>query len=322
MKIVILDAYTMNPGDLSWAQLEKLGDLAVYERTAPEQVLERAADAEIILSNKTILNAETIASLEKLKYIGILATGYNVVDIDAASKRNIPITNVPAYSTDSVAQIVFAHILNLTQHLAEHAQGVREGRWSNSPDFCYWDYPQIELIGLIIGIIGFGRIGKAVAKLAEAFGMNVIIAKSLTNTLPPPRYTKRIELEDLFRTSDIISLHCTLSSQTEGFINKQRLTLMKKSAYLINTGRGGLIDEQALADALNTGTIAAAGLDVLSTEPPHPDNPLLKAKNCYITPHIAWSGRAARQRLLNVVVENIKAFLSNNPQNVINNIRL
>lgn len=321
MKIVILDGYTMNPGDLSWAELEKLGDLAVYDRTGPEQVLERAADAEIILSNKTILSAETIARLDKLKYIGILATGYNVVDIDAASKRNVPITNVPTYTTDFVAQMVFAHILNLTQHLAEHAQGVRKGRWCNNLDFCYWDYPQVELTSMTMGIIGFGRIGRAVAKIAKAFGMNVIIAKSLANT-PAPQDTKRIELEDLFSKSDVISLHCLLSSQTKGFINRQRLALMKKSAYLINTGRGGLIDEQVLADALNSGSIAGAGLDALSTEPPHPDNPLLSAKNCYITPHIAWASKNARQRLLDVVVENIRSFLNNKPQNVINDVCL
>lgn len=319
MNIVVLDGYTLNPGDLTWKDLESLGRCTVYDRSAPEEVVPRAKDAEIVLTNKTVLSSDTIQQLPKMKYIGVLATGYNIVDIEAAHDKDIPVTNVPTYGTQSVVQMVFAHLLNFTQHAAHHAQTVRSGRWTSSPDFCYWDTPLIELAGQTMGIIGLGKIGKATAKLAIAFGMNVIfydIAK------PPnaPEGCKFIELKDIFRTSDVISLHCPLTSDTKKLINTERLELMKKTAFLINTSRGPLVDEQALADALNNKRIAGAGLDVLSEEPPGENNPLLKAKNCYITPHIAWATIAARKRLLQVAVDNVASFLAGKPKNVINGV--
>jgi glycerate dehydrogenase len=316
-RIVVLDGYTLNPGDLSWKDLEALGPCTVYDRTALEDVLSRAEGAEIILTNKTILSSDVIEQLPALKYIGVLATGYNVVDIEAANERGIVITNVPAYSTQSVAQLVFAHLLNLAHHVGHHARTVRSGRWASSVDFCYWDTPLIELADMTIGIIGFGRIGQTTAKLARAFGMKVI-ACDIVKPSNMPRDCQFVELDDVFRKSDILTLHCPLTTQTEKIVNGRRLALMKKTAFLINTGRGPLVDEQALADALNSGRIAGAGLDVLSSEPPKKDNPLLQAKNCFITPHIAWATRAARQRLMKVVVDNVAAFLAAAPQNVVN----
>jgi len=316
-KIVVLDGYTLNPGDLSWKGLEALGRCAVYDRTGPEEVLSRAEGTEIVLTNKTVLSSDVIEQLPGLKYIGVLATGYNVVDIEAAGERGIVVTNVPAYSTPSVAQMVFAHLLNLTHHVGHHARTVRSGRWSSNPDFCYWDTPLIELAGLTMGIIGFGRIGRTIAKLALAFGMKVT-AYDIVTLADMPEGCQLVGLDDVFRNSDVVSLHCPLTPQTEKVVNKQRLALMKKTAFLINAGRGPLVDEQALADALNNGKIAGAGLDVLSSEPPDKDNPLLKAKNCFITPHIAWATRSARQRLLKVVVDNVAAFLAGKPQNVVN----
>ena len=317
MKIVVLDGYTVNPGDLTWKDLEALGSSTVYDRTPAELTVARANGAEIVLTNKTVLSADIIGRLEQLQYIGVLATGYNVVDVEAARKRGIPVANVPAYGTESVAQMVFAHLLNLTQHVAHHAETVRAGRWSACPDFCYWDTPLIELQGLTMGIIGLGRIGRAVARLARAFGMKVI-AYDVTTPSPLPEGCKMAELDDIFRRADVVSLHCPLTPQTDCLVNKERLASMKPTAFLINTSRGSLIDEQALAEALNDGKIAGAGLDVVATEPPSQDNPLLNAKNCYITPHIAWATRAARKRLLQVSVENIAAFLDGRPQNVVN----
>ncbi|MHC4692448.1 MAG: D-2-hydroxyacid dehydrogenase [Planctomycetota bacterium] len=319
MNIVVLDGYTLNPGDLTWKDLEALGQCTVYERTGPEEVVPRAKDAEIVLTNKTLLFSDVIKQLPKLKYIGVLATGYNVVDIELTRNLGIPVTNVPAYSTRSVAQLVFAHLLNLAHHVGAHSETVKNGKWASNIDFCYWDTPLIELTGLTMGIIGFGRIGQATTKLALAFGMKVITYDVVTPT-NMPEGCQFVDLEDVFRSSDVISLHCPLTTQTQNIINRERLDLMKKTAFLINAGRGPLVDEQALAQALNNEEIAGAGLDVLSSEPPDKDNPLLKAKNCFITPHIAWATRSARQRLLKVVVDNVAAFLAGKPQNVVNEV--
>lgn len=324
-KIVVLDGYTLNPGDLTWKDLEALGQCIIYDRTDPKEVVPRAKDAEIVLTNKTVLSSDAIKQLPKLKYIGVLATGYNIVDTETARTRSIPVTNVPAYSTQSVAQMVFAHLLNLAQHVAHHAETVRCGRWTSNPDFCYWDMPLIELAGLTMGIIGFGRIGQAVAKLALAFGMKVIAYDIVTPSSIPgssPEGCQFVELDDIFRISDVVSLHCPLAPQTKNIINKERLERMKKTAFLINTSRGPLVDEQALAEALNNERIAGAGLEVLSLEPPEKNNPLLKAKNCFITPHIAWATRAARERLLKVVIDNVASFLAGKPKNVVNGVKV
>jgi glycerate dehydrogenase len=308
MNIVVLDGYTLNPGDLSWDALRELGSCEIYDRSAPDEIVPRSTSAEIVLTNKVKLNGEYISSVPTLKYIGVTATGYNIVDVAAARERKVIVTNVPTYGTQSVAQMTFALLLELTQHVGHHAQTVREGRWTRSPDFCYWDYPLIELDGLTLGIIGFGRIGKMVGQLAEAFGMKV-----LTYSRKQPV----AEMETLFRRSDIISLHCPLTPQTEHLVNEKRLAWMKPTAFLLNTSRGTLIDESALAKALNEGRIAGAGLDVLAVEPPTADNPLLRAKNCLITPHIAWATRAARSRLMEAVVENLRAFLAGESKNVV-----
>ena len=308
MNIVVLDGYTLNPGDLSWDALRELGSCEIYDRSAPDEIVPRSTSAEIVLTNKVKLNGEYISSVPTLKYIGVTATGYNIVDVAAARERKVIVTNVPTYGTQSVAQMTFALLLELTQHVGHHAQTVREGRWTRSPDFCYWDYPLIELDGLTLGIIGFGRIGKMVGQLAEAFGMKV-----LTYSRKQPV----AEMETLFRRSDIISLHCPLTPQTEHLVNEKRLAWMKPTAFLLNTSRGPLIDESALAKALNEGRIAGAGLDVLAVEPPTADNPLLRAKNCLITPHIAWATRAARSRLMEAVVENVRAYLTGESKNVV-----
>ena len=308
MKIVVLDGYTLNPGDLSWDALRELGSCEIYDRSAPDEIVPRSTSAEIVLTNKVKLNGEYMSSVSTLKYIGVTATGYNIVDVAAARERTVIVTNVPTYGTQSVAQMTFALLLELTQHVGHHAQTVRAGRWTRSPDFCYWDYPLIELDGLTLGIIGFGRIGKMVGQLAEAFGMKVL---SYSRKQPVA------EMETLFRRSDIISLHCPLTPQTEHLVNEKRLAWMKPTAFLLNTSRGPLIDESALAKALNEGRIAGAGLDVLAVEPPTADNPLLRAKNCLITPHIAWATRAARSRLMEAVVENVRAYLTGESKNVV-----
>jgi len=315
-----LDSFTLNPGDLSWKSLEELGECAIYDRTAPEDTVQRADGAEIVLTNKTVLSSDIIERLARLQYIGVLATGHNIVDAEAARKRGIPVTNVPTYGTDSVAQMVFAHLLNLAQNVAGHAQTVSNGRWCSAPDFCYWDTPLVELKGLTMGIIGFGRIGQATARLALAFGMKVI-AYDITVPAQVPQMCEMVKLDDVFRRADVISLHCPLTPQTENLVNEQRLALMKTTAVLINTSRGPLIDERALADALNNARIAGAGLDVLAVEPPDERNPLLKARNCYVTPHIAWATRAARERLLDVAVDNVAAFLAGRPKNVVNTVQ-
>lgn len=316
MKIVVLDGYTANPGDLSWDELKNLGECTIYSRTAPEEVEKRAAGAEIVLTNKVVLNAETITALPELKYIGVLATGYNVVDVAAANKRGIVVTNIPAYSTPSVAQMVFAHILNISNRVGHYAREVSDGRWSNSTDFCFWDSPLMELRGKKIGIVGLGHTGYTTARIAIGFGMDVYAYTSKSPFQLPPEI-KKTELDDLFATCDIISLHCPLTPSTREMVNAARLKLMKPTAILINTGRGPLVNEQDLADALNNGTILAAGMDVLSQEPPRTDNPLLTAKNCYITPHIAWASAEARQRLMQTMLDNVKAFLNGKPVNTV-----
>lgn len=317
MRIVVLDGNTLNPGDLSWDALNALGQCVVHERTAPADVIARAQDAQIVFTNKTVLDGDALRSLPELRYIGVLATGYNVVDVRAAREQNIIVTNVPAYGTRSVAQHVFALLLELTQHVGCHARTVREGRWSASPDFCYWDYPLIELEGLTMGIVGLGRIGRAVAKLADAFGMRVL-AHDLHPPTAQPLAVRLVNLDAIFAESDVVSLHCPLTDENRGFVNTRRLATMKPSAFLINTSRGLLVNEADLAAALNAGRIAGAGLDVLAVEPPPADNPLLTAKNCCITPHIAWATCAARERLMHVAVENLRAFLDGGSVNVVN----
>jgi glycerate dehydrogenase len=317
MKIVVLDGYALNPGDLSWKSIEALGDLTVYDRTSPEQVIERSAGAQIILTNKTILDASAMKSMPDVKYIGVLATGFNVVDTDSARDLGIVVTNIPAYSTDSVAQLTFALILEICFHTQKHSNSVMEGKWSRSADFTYRDYPLIELAGKTIGIIGFGNIGRKVYEIASAFGMNIAALKRRED---PPRLPHLIwlTLPELLVSSDFVTLHCPLTSETRGLINKSTLAMMKHTAFLINTSRGLLVEEDDLAEALNQGMIAGAGLDVLSSEPPSPGNPLLKARNCIITPHIAWATFEARTRLLEIAAGNIKAFLSGSPVNRVN----
>ena len=317
LKIVILDGYALNPGDLSWDDIKALGDLTVYDRTPGDKIIERSAGAEILLTNKTPLMAETLEKLPDLRYIGVLATGYNVVDLDAAKQRGITVTNVPAYSTDSVAQMVFALILELTRHVQAHSDAVHRGEWVKSKDFSFWQTPQIELTGKTIGIIGFGQIGKAVARIADACGMRILATRTRNPEHPPLQGFSWADTNDILHESDIISLHAPLTPETQGLINSQTIELMKQSAFLINTARGPLVVEADLADALNSGRIAGAGLDVLSVEPPKPDNPLLTAKNCIITPHIAWATHEARMRLMDITVQNLKAFLAGKPINVV-----
>lgn len=316
MKIVALDGYVANPGDLSWDELKALGECVIYDRTAPEEVLERAADAEVVLTNKVVITAEMMAALPQLKYIGVMATGYNIVDIDAARERGIIVTNIPSYSTDSVAQMVFAHILNIAQQVQHHSEAVHQGRWTSSKDFCFWDTPLIELRGKKIGIVGLGHTGYTTARIAIGFGMEVYAYTSKSSFQLPPEI-KKMELDQLFSECDIISLHCLLTDKTRELVNAARLKLMKPTAILINTGRGQLVNEQDLADALNNGQIYAAGLDVLSQEPPKADNPLLTARNCYITPHIAWASAAARERLMGILLDNLKGYMEGK---VINNV--
>ncbi len=311
-RIVILDAYTLNPGDLSWSELGELGKLEIYDRTPPNLVPERAEGAPIVLTNKTVLTGEILRALPDLRFVGVLATGYNVVDIAAAAALGIPVSNVPGYGTASVGQAVFALLLELTNRTGPHARAVAAGRWTQSLDFCFWDTPLVELSGLTFGIVGYGAIGRDVAAIARAFGMRVIV-----QSRRPVAGEENVSLDDLFAQADVISLHCPLTHATDRLVNSERLARMKTSAYLINTGRGGLIDEAALAAALNAGQIAGAGLDVLSKEPPPASNPLLTAKNCLITPHIAWATRAARQRLMDIAVANVRAFLDGRPQNVV-----
>ncbi|ANW99956.1 glycerate dehydrogenase [Thermoclostridium stercorarium subsp. thermolacticum DSM 2910] len=319
MKIVVLDGYALNPGDLSWDELKQLGETEIYDYTPFDKTIERAEGADIVLTNKTPLMEREISQLPRLKYIGVLATGYNVVDVEAAKKRNIVVTNVPAYGTKSVAQMTFALLLELTQHVQRHSDAVFNGEWTNSRDFCFWKYPLIELDGKTMGIIGFGNIGQAVADIAVAFGMNVLGYSRRRTDQSHRKNFRWAELDELLAESDVVSLHCPLTPETKGIVNIETLRKMKKSAFLINTGRGPLVVEEDLAYALNNDIIAGAGLDVLSVEPPKADNPLFRAKNCVITPHIAWATKEARLRLMHTAVENVKAFLKGEPVNVVNN---
>ena len=314
MKIVILDGFTTNGGDLSWNGISELGDLTVYDRTAPGELIDRCLGAEAVLTNKVIITDEVMQALPQLKYIGVMATGYNVVDIDAARRRGIVVTNVPAYSTPSVAQMVFAHLLNITNQVALHDRQVHEGRWAGNQDFCFYSAPLIELAGKQMGIVGLGQTGSAVAKIALALGMRVMAFTSKPQESLPEGIIKG-SLDEMFATSDVVSLHCPLTPDTKHIVNAARLATMKPSAIVINTGRGPLVNEQDLADALNNGTIAAAAVDVLSTEPPAADNPLLSARNCQITPHIAWASQAARARLIDTLASNLKGYISGNVAN-------
>lgn len=316
MKIVVLDGYALNPGDLSWNEMGKLGELTVHERTSPNELLERAYDAEVLITNKTLITAANMDALPHLKYIGVLATGYNVIDIEAAKKHQIVVTNIPAYSTSSVAQLVFAHLLNITQRVDYYTKENKKGRWTNNSDFCYWDTNLIELSGKKMGVVGLGNIGQATASIAHAFGMKVYAYTSKSQSMLPA-YIQKIELDELFSVCDVISLHCPLTKETQEMVNAKRIKTMKPTAIIINTGRGALINEKDLADALNNEYIYAAGLDVLSSEPPLPDNPLLSARNCFITPHIAWATVEARSRLMNIAVNNLKNYMEGN---VINNV--
>ncbi|MCR4591897.1 MAG: D-2-hydroxyacid dehydrogenase [Bacteroidaceae bacterium] len=318
MTIVVLDGYAANPGDLSWDGLRELGELTVYERTAPDEVLERAKGAQAITTNKVLITAELMDQLPELRYIGVLATGYNVVDIPAARKRGIVVTNIPAYSTMSVAQLVMAHLLNITNRVALHSQAVTEGKWQTCKDFTFTLSPQIELDDKIFGIVGLGNTGTAAARIAQSLGMRVLAYSSKNaETLAALGIDKADAYEQLFRESDVLSLHCPLTEETHHLVNAERLSWMKPTAILINTGRGPLIDEKALADALNQGRIMGAGVDVLQDEPPRNGSPLIGARNCFITPHIAWATQAARSRLMKIAVENVKAFMAGKPQNVV-----
>jgi glycerate dehydrogenase len=318
MKIVILDGYTLNPGDLDWEGLKKLGELVVYDRTPADQVAERAAGAEILFTNKTQVSEDVINQLSSLKFIGVLATGYNIVHTEAAKAKGIVVANVPGYGTASVVQLTFALLLELCLHVQRHSDSVMDGKWSRSADFCFWDYPLIELAGKTIGIIGFGHIGQQVGDVATAFGMN-IIGNSRNRTDQSDRKNfKWADVPVLLQQSDVVSIHCPLFPETKGLINKESLKLMKKSAFLLNTSRGPIIVDEDLADALNNDGIAGAGIDVLSAEPPPKGNPLFTAKNCIITPHIAWATKEARARLMQTTISNLAAFLEGKPVNVVN----
>jgi glycerate dehydrogenase len=323
MKIVVLDGYTLNPGDLSWEGFERFGDLTVYDRTCydgsrEDLVIERAREAEVVLTNKTILSRKVIESLPQLKYIGVLATGYNVVDIEAARERGIVVTNVPTYGTEAVAQMAIALLLEMCHHVGAHSESVKKGEWASNPDWCYWKYPLIELAGKTMGIIGYGRIGQATGRIAQALGMKVLAYDKYVNKDLESDTMRYVELDELLAQADVIALHCLLTEETEGIINKDTIAKMKDGVMIVNNSRGQLMVEEDLAAALNSGKVAGAALDVVSTEPIRMDNPLLKAKNCIITPHISWAPREARQRLMDIAVENLAQFLAGNPINVVN----
>lgn len=318
MKIVVLDGYTLNPGDLDWEGLKKLGDLKVYDRTPYNKTVERCADAGVVLTNKAPLQKDVLENLPSLKYIGILATGFNIIDIETARKKNIIVSNAPGYGTVSVVQMTFSLLLELCLHVQRHSDSVMAGKWSASPDFCFQDYPLIELAGKTMGIIGFGDIGEKIGDLASAFGMNLMGNKRHPSDQSHRKNFKWTEVTELLEESDVVSIHCPLSPETKGLINKESLERMKRSAFLLNTSRGPIVVEKDLADALNNGIIAGAGIDVLSIEPPPKDNPLFAAKNCIITPHIAWATKEARTRLMNIALNNLKAFLEGKPVNVVN----
>lgn len=319
MKIVILDGYTENPGDLSWAQLEALGELKVYDRTPSDEdeIIRRIGDAEIVMTNKTPLTEKVLNACTNIKYITVLATGYNVVDTACARAKGIPVSNVPTYGTAAVGQFAIALLLEICHHVAHHSQAVHEGRWEACPDWCFWDYPLIELAGKTIGIIGFGRIGQQTGRIAKAMGMTALASGSRP-TDSGREIAQYVELDELFARSDVIALHCPLFPNTKGIINKDSIAKMKDGVIIINNSRGQMVVEQDLADALNSGKVAFAGLDVVSTEPIRADNPLLKAKNCIITPHMSWGSQGSRQRIMDTTAENVKAFLAGSPVNVVN----
>ena len=316
MKIVVLDGYGVNPGDLSWGKLGELGELTVYERTAPEEVLTRTEDAEIVLTNKVVLSADVLCKLPKLKYIGVLATGYNVVDTEAARAQGVAVTNIPAYSTDSVVQMTFAHILNITNRVAHYARENREGKWARSKDFCYWDTPLLELSGLTLGVVGLGNIGMKVARVARTLGMEVYAATSKSSSSLPEGIQKTT-FKGLLGVCDILTLHCPLTPDTRELVNAKTLGMMKRGAVVINTGRGPLVNENDVAEALRSGQLAAYGADVMCQEPPREDNPLLAEPNAFITPHVAWATIDARRRLMKIAADNIKAFVEGKPVNVV-----
>ena len=318
MKIVVLDGYPLNPGDVSWKQVEQLGEVVVFDRTSPAQIVPRAAGADIVLTNKVPLDGGTLKQLPDLKYIGVMATGFNIIDLRVASEQGIVVTNVPTYSTRSVAQFTFALILELCHHVQYHSDSARGGRWASVSDFSYWDFPLMELAGKTFGIVGFGTIGRRAGELALAFGMKVLASSRSRKDGLENAASSWADTDDIFRQSDIVSLHCPLTPETAGLVNRKRLDTMKPTALLINTSRGGLVVEEDLAEALNNGRIAGAGLDVLSEEPPRMDNPLLHASNCLVTPHIAWATHEARSRLMGTVARNIMQFIAGTPENVVN----
>lgn len=319
MKIVILDGYTANPSDYSWKELNSFGEVEIYDRTSRDEVIARAKDADMVLTNKVVLKGETLAQLPQLKYIGILATGYNIIDVEETRARGIVVANVPAYSTDSVAQMTFAHVLNITNRIEHYADQNRKGQWSAAADFCYWDTPLSELAGKTFGIVGLGNIGQKVASIALSFGMRVIALTS-KKAEEMPKGVEKADLEELLTQSDVLSLHCPLTENTREMINRQSLAKMKRGAILVNTGRGPLVNEADVADALAECRLAGYGSDVMSSEPPKADNPLLKQPNAFITPHIAWATAEARGRLMATAIENAKAFIAGKPQNVVNGL--
>lgn len=314
-KIVVLDGYTLNPGDLSWKSLKDLGEVEVYDRTPEADVIRRIGDSDIVLTNKTPLTEETFKSCPKIRYVGCLATGYNVIDVKAAASRGIVVTNIPAYGTEAVAQFTMALLLEIASKVGLHSEAVKKGQWSECPDFCFWNAPLMELSGKTMGIIGFGAIGQSVAKKAQAFGMEVLAYRRNPDKSMESEHCHMADLEKIYTESDVITLHCPLTPDNERMINKETLSKMKDGVILINTGRGKLIEEQDLKEALDQGKVAGAGVDVVSTEPVRPDNPLLSAKNLWMTPHIAWAPKETRQRLMDMMIENIKAYLSGNPVN-------
>lgn len=312
MKICILDGYSLNPGDLDWSAVERLGDVTLFDRTPADKIVERAADADIVLTNKVPFSADTLRQLPRLRFICVLATGYNIIDTEAAARQGVVVANIPAYSTMSVAQMAFAHILNITNHVASYAREVADGKWTNCPDFCFWDSALTELAGKTMGIVGLGNTGMATARIAVAMGMKVVALTSKSADTLPEGITPA-PLDDVLASADVVSLHCPLTPSTRHLINAASIAKMKPSAILINTGRGPLVDEQAVADALNGGRLAAFGADVLSQEPPRGDNPLLSARNCFLTPHIAWATLEARTRLMSTATENVRQFIAGEP---------
>lgn len=321
MDIVILDGYTENPGDLSWKGFEELGNLIVYDRTSlinEKEIIDRIGTAQIVITNKTPISKNTLETCKTIQYIGVLATGYNVVDVETAKQRGIPVCNIPTYGTDAVGQFAIALLLEICHHIGHHDQAVHEGKWENNLDWCFWDYPLIELAGKTIGIVGYGRIGQSTGRIAQALGMKVLAFDSFKNPSLENETCKYVELEQLFENADVIALHCPLFPSTQGMINKENIAKMKDGVIIINNSRGALIVEEDLKEALNNGKVAAAGLDVVSTEPIQRNNPLLQAKNCIITPHISWAPKESRQRLMDIAVNNLKAFIDGNPVNVVN----